>query len=123
MTSQRLLFLIEPDPVLVEIITGRFSHYGFAVASYQEGLAAWRKSYELVPNVVLSELRLPDVSGVELIRLLRSAPRLANTQIVIFTNYPSRADCEDCLSAGASKFFSKNEVSLQRLPELVSGNR
>lgn len=74
------------------------------------------------PDLVLLDIRLPDISGIEICRLLRSAPETRHIRIIIITAYDDPDTRLAALSAGADDFFTKpvNEtVLLARLRSLV----
>jgi DNA-binding NarL/FixJ family response regulator len=85
-------------------------HDGFAVvataASLEEGV---RKAEELRPDVVVTDVRLPDGSGLDLVRKLRAAR--SDVGIVVLTMYAEDQRLFAALDAGASAFVRKDASS------------
>jgi CheY-like chemotaxis protein len=61
-----------------------------------------------VPSVILLDVQLPDMHGVELMRVLKRTPKLEKTPVVfISAKYTEPADRSEAMLAGAEGFFSK----------------
>lgn len=58
---------------------------GFEVETIRDGEAALERLATVEPDVVILDLNLPRVSGVDILRQIRSDPRLANTHVVVVT--------------------------------------
>ncbi|MBN1813214.1 MAG: response regulator [Anaerolineae bacterium] len=58
---------------------------GFEVETIRDGKAALERLAAVEPDVVILDLNLPRVSGVDILRQIRSDPRLANTRVVVVT--------------------------------------
>ncbi|MFE9884629.1 response regulator [Streptomyces scopuliridis] len=76
-------------------------------ADGQEGLALTR---ELLPDVALIDIQMPVVDGIEATRLIAADPALAQTHVVILTNYGFDEYVFDALRAGAAGFLVKDIV-------------
>lgn len=60
-----------------------------------------------VPLLVMLDLKLPKLSGLEILRQIRSDQRLRETPVVIFTSSLAEKDKADCLASGANEFVIK----------------
>jgi DNA-binding NarL/FixJ family response regulator len=83
------------------------------VENGQEAIEAFRKHQ---PDVVVLDLRLPGISGVETIRLLRDEFKAA--RILVFTNYAKGDEIYRAMKAGAAGFVLKG-MTLERLLEAI----
>jgi len=63
---------------------------------------------EIRPDVVLMDLRMPGVNGVEVTRRIRADPALASTRVLVLTTFDGDADVLAALRAGADGFISKS---------------
>lgn len=72
-----------------------------------DGADAVRQAVDLRPDVVLMDLRMPGVHGVEATRRLRSDPRLRDTRVLVLTTFDGDAETVAALRAGASGFLGK----------------
>ena len=75
---------------------------GFRVEQAHNGLQALERAFDLLPDVVVTDLNIPGIDGYELTRRLKRDPRTAHTPVLAVTGYgpftqdPSRADRAGC---------------------------
>jgi len=75
---------------------------------------------ELIPDVVILDIRLPDRNGINVLEMIKK--RNISTKVIIFTNYPYFQYRKRCLDAGAEFFFYKAaefEKLVEALKELI----
>lgn len=78
------------------------------VGEAADGAEAIRHAVDLRPDVVLMDLQMPGVHGVEATRRLRSDPRLKDTRILVLTTFDGDTETVAALRAGASGFLGKS---------------
>lgn len=91
---------------------------GFAVVSARDGVEAIMRAEECGPALMIMDVQMPHLDGLEAIRRLRSNPRIVDTPIIALTALAMAGDRERCLQAGANAYFSK-PVSLKALLDAV----
>ena len=113
------ILLVEDDPDDVELTLlsfklARFANRIHVVAEGQEALdylfcrekTAERKPTE-GPQLILLDLSLPRISGLEVLRLIKADPRTAAMPVVVLTGSRNHADIAECRRLGASTFITK----------------
>ena len=80
---------------------------GFEVIQCSGGAEAVRKAAEQAPDLILLDVMMPELDGVETYRRLRELKNLANTKIVFMTAKVSRSDHERLRSLGADDVLVK----------------
>jgi DNA-binding NarL/FixJ family response regulator len=78
------------------------------VAEAADGAAAVRLATQHMPDVVLMDVRMPELDGIEATRRIGADPRLRDVRIVILTTYETDENVFDGLRAGASGFLVKD---------------
>jgi CheY-like chemotaxis protein len=107
----KILF-VEDDPFIAEIYKKKFESSGFEVFNATSGKAALKEALEQKFDMVLLDLVIPEISGTEVLRELRTNPEYSKElKIVVFSNLSSAEDREECLRLGADGFVSKTEFS------------
>jgi CheY-like chemotaxis protein len=82
----RLALIIEDDEDLANIFAEALRGIGLDIENLTDGAAAQeRLKGEVVPFVILLDMHLPRVSGKDLLKLIKSDPRFANTWVMITT--------------------------------------
>ncbi|WEK45602.1 MAG: response regulator [Candidatus Andeanibacterium colombiense] len=80
---------------------------GFAVEPVADGLEAIGKAREFVPNLVIMDIQLPNVSGLELIAGLKADGALRAIPVLAVTAYAGKGDEERIRDAGAEGYLAK----------------
>jgi two-component system, response regulator RpfG len=80
---------------------------GLHVESFADPRAALERALVYSPDLIISDYRMPEMDGVELIRRLRAVPRLVDVPIVIVTVVEDRAIRYQALEAGATDFLTR----------------
>ncbi|HZF45677.1 MAG TPA: response regulator [Sphingomonadaceae bacterium] len=80
---------------------------GFAVEPVADGLEAIGKAREFVPNLVIMDIQLPNVSGLDLIAGLKSDTSLRGIPVLAVTAYAGKGDEERIRDAGAEGYLAK----------------
>ena len=91
----------------------------YAVRAFRDGveaLAAWESA---APEVVLLDISLPLMDGVEVLRRMRAAPRLRDVPVIAFTAYAMAGDREKYLAAGFDGYVSKPIVDERILLDTI----
>ncbi len=80
-----LVLIIEDDPDLADIFTEALRAAGYQTETIRDGLDARQRLRQVVPKLVILDMHLPNVSGRELLYLLRHDARLRRTLIILLT--------------------------------------
>ena len=107
----KILF-VEDDPFIAEIYKKKFESSGFEVSNVASGKEVLKEVKEQAFDLILLDLVIPEMSGTEVLRELRTNPEYPQElKIVIFSNLSSSEDRQECLKLGADGFISKTEFS------------
>src|SRR5262245_18993633 len=80
------VLLVDDDELVTRLSRDRLSAHGFHVNTAAGGDAALSVLQSANPDLVVLDLMMPQVSGVEVLKYIRSEPRLADTSVVLLTN-------------------------------------
>jgi DNA-binding response OmpR family regulator len=119
------ILLVDDDATVLEIYRQRFVREGFQVETAADGLAAARIFREVKPNLVVLDLMMPKLSGVEVLKFIRSQPDQQSTPVVIFTNSFMNELADAANGMGIQKAVSKSDCTPTMLVtianELITG--
>lgn len=90
----RRVLVVDDDPAVLRVVVDALSEpeLGLTVTSASDGYQALIAIGRFQPDVLVLDLRMPRVDGLEVCRLLRSSPATREIAIVVLTGYPSRAN-------------------------------
>jgi CheY-like chemotaxis protein len=114
------------DDSLSNIITigDYLESHGYEVVIARDGLEAVEKAEQIQPTIILMDIQMPSMDGLEAITHLRSNPQFATTPIIALTALAMPGDRERSLLAGASEYMSKPvslKMLLQEIADLLKG--
>ena len=81
---------------------------------------AQHKDLDALPRLVLLDLKMPKVSGLEVLKRMRSHPRTKNVPVVVLTSSTERRDLADAYASGANSYIRK-PVDLEDFNRIMSG--
>jgi CheY-like chemotaxis protein len=113
------ILIIEDDEILANIYRNKLAveHYQVEVASSGESGLALMRSFK--PDMILLDLLLPQLSGVEVIKHIRSETDFAKMPVVVFSNTYLTNLIQDAWKAGATKCLSKASCAPKDILEIV----
>jgi DNA-binding response OmpR family regulator len=120
------VFVADDDPDIRELVTVKLEAAGFDVAAAADGQAALDRIRADPPDVVVLDLMMPGLTGLEVCAALRAEPDTARLPIILLTAKAQEADITKGLASGADDYvvkpFSPREL-LSRVEAVLSRQR
>ncbi len=117
--SRPVVLLAEDNPLNRETIVAYLTAKGFDVAVAENGEEAVQQAKAILPAVILMDIQMPVMDGLEATRILKHWPGTAQTPIIALTALAMSGDRERCLAAGADRYMTK-PVNLRELAATVT---
>ncbi len=111
-----LILLAEDNQANIETFTAYLKALGYRCLVAEDGAEAIAIAQDQQPDIILMDIQMPGMDGLEATRRLRTDTRLDKTPIIALTALAMAGDEERCLAAGANHYLSKPV----RLRELVT---
>ncbi|RMF15796.1 MAG: hybrid sensor histidine kinase/response regulator [Gammaproteobacteria bacterium] len=92
---------------------------GFTVIPTEDGLQAWEVLREREVDLVVSDIRMPELDGLELTRLIRRDSRLSHLPVILVTGQESDEEREAGMEAGADAYIFKSQFLQTELLERI----
>jgi diguanylate cyclase (GGDEF)-like protein len=109
-----VVLAVDDDPAVLEAVRFVLARDGVRVETLADPAGFWEVLEEVQPDVVLLDLQMPGVSGLELCRVLRNDPRWKSVPVVFLTSATDPRSVQEVFAAGADDFIGKPFVG----PEL-----
>jgi len=119
------ILLIDDSKTQLETLKLRFHKAGFEVETAQNGGEGYQKVFSTTPDIILSDIVMPNLNGYQLCRLLKNNPVTKKIPIVLLTVLDKKIDSFWGSKSGADKFISKTtgfEEIEQITNELIEKN-
>ena len=113
-----IILLIEDTRETTAMVTDYLQMAGFQVISAREALTGMDLAKRTRPNLILMDIQLPGIDGLEATRRLREDPEFRTLPIIALTALAMPGDRERCLAAGANDYLTK-PVSLKNLALMI----
>jgi two-component system cell cycle response regulator DivK len=113
------ILVVEDNALNIKLFCDLLSAHGHDARPVTDSRIALDAALEFTPELVITDIQLPYVSGLELIRRIRAEPRLCTVPIMAVTAYAGQGDDERIRAAGAQAYVSK-PISVARFVAEVS---
>lgn len=113
-----LVLLVEDNEANITTISNYLEAKGYQILSAQDGREAIAIAKTRQPDVILMDIQMPVMDGLEAIKQIRLDPNLVNTPIIALTALAMKDDREKCLEAGANHYLAK-PVKLNQLVTII----
>ena len=117
-TPQKTVLIIEDEADAAELFAEMMRVSGFRVLKTSSSAPAVSMMSAEKPDVVLLDIMMPDISGLEILRQMRADPELLNIPVVVVSAKSMPADIKNGMEAGASTYLTK-PVGFLELKEAV----
>lgn len=105
--ERKTVLICDDEPHILESIRYAVSKEGFDPLLASDGVSAFETAVSRRPDLVILDVGMPGLTGLEVCRKLRADPLHADLPIVILTAFGQTADEQEAYQAGASRFISK----------------
>jgi CheY-like chemotaxis protein len=111
--------LVEDDNNLREIYGERLLAEGYEIVSASDGEEALALAVKEKPDLIISDVMMPKISGFDMLDILRQTPETKNTQVIMMTALSQAEDKERADKLGADKYLVKSQVTLEDVARVV----
>ena len=115
------ILIIEDDQVVTNVYRNKLVVEGHNVECCVDGESGLQKATEFEPDVLILDLMLPGINGVEVLKLLRSQPRFEKTPVVVLSNTYLTSLVQEAWKAGATKCLSKASSTPKSVLSVIRG--
>ena len=105
--NQKTILYVEDNEFNRKIVKQLLAQTKYRLREAIDGETGLRMAQEELPHLILMDVQLPKMSGLEATRRLRADPRTAAVPIVVITSYALSGDAEKAKEAGATAYLAK----------------
>lgn len=118
--SGETVLLVEDDPILRRACQAGLRQRGWHVVTAEDGERALSLAFLEKPALILLDLLMPKLPGLEALRLLRADAATREIPVFILSNSSRQTDREEARRLGAREYFVKSDFSLQELADAIA---
>lgn len=101
------VLIVEDHPDAREILVFQLRHMGYEVIEAANGLEAIEKALAHGPDIVVMDLGLPGLNGIEATVQLKQNPKIANIPVIAYTAWKEQSYRDRAMEAGMAEFLTK----------------
>jgi two-component system, OmpR family, phosphate regulon response regulator PhoB len=105
------ILIVEDDAFILDTITRRFKKDGFAILLAKDGEQVEEVLKDNLPNLILLDVLLPKMNGLEVLKKIKSDERTKGIPVVMFSNLGSPEDVKHAMELGATDYLVKANLS------------
>ncbi len=113
------VMIVEDDDSLREIYGIRLTAEGYAVVSARDGEEALAVAVKERPDLIVSDVMMPKISGFDMLDILRSTPETKNIKVIMMTALSSEDQRERGENLGADRYLVKSQVGIEDVVNVV----
>lgn len=113
------ILIVEDDPLMSRMYQKIFKFEGYDVDFATDGEEGLDKIRSTKPTLVLLDIMMPKLNGLEVLNKVKLDPELKSIPIVMLTNLAGTQDAEAALSKGAVKYIIKSENEPKQVVNMV----
>jgi two-component system cell cycle response regulator DivK len=105
--TKKKVMIVEDNDLNMKLFTDLLHAAGYAVVSTQNGLLGYQLAKDENPDLILMDIQLPDISGLEITALIKADPTLDKIPIIAITAYAMKGDEEKIRQGGCDLYLAK----------------
>lgn len=105
--SATVVLVVDDDPVILQLLKVNFELEGYEVHQASNGAEALEATRAIRPDVVVSDIMMPNMNGVELVEAMVADPELAAIPVLLLSAKAQVGDVRSGLDAGAADYVTK----------------
>ena len=122
--KKKSVLVVEDNELNMRLFCDLLDAFGYAPHKCRDGVKALEIAREEKPDLIIMDIQLPEVSGLDITRWLKDDPELAHIPVLAVTAFAMRADEQRVREAGGEGYLSKPiqmTSFLRAVDELVGG--
>ncbi len=101
------MLVVDDDPVILKLLQVNFEMEGFAVLTAADGVEGLQTARESQPDVVISDVMMPHMNGIELVAALGADAGTGDIPVILLSARAQGTDVAEGMDAGADAYVTK----------------
>jgi len=118
-SGKKTILLIEDDPFLVKMYKEKFELEGFNILVAEDGLEGLKKATEEEIDLIILDILIPKLSGIDLLTKLRNDPKGSRIPVLVLTNLTQKEDEFKTSTMDVKEYLIKSDYTPSQVVEKV----
>jgi two-component system KDP operon response regulator KdpE len=120
--TKKKILIVDDEPNIRQLFVDTLSAQGFECLTAQNGLEGLNLSLTASPDIILLDLRMPEMDGLAMLRELRKKESGKNIPVIILSTVNDEKSVSEALQWGVSDFLEKSNWNVDELMERIRKN-
>lgn len=117
--KNKKIMVVEDDPFVMDIYCTKLNQDGYEILRAENGAEAVKKLEEETPDLVLLDIIMPYVDGLQVLRKIKADEKLKNIPVILLTNLSQKEDINEGLGLGADDYLIKSHFTPSEVLEKI----
>ncbi len=117
--NKKHILIVEDDESLSSLLGDLLVGENFKVSFAQTGKQGLQLALDLLPDLMVLDVMLPEMNGKEVLKQVRADERLENTPVFVLTNISDTENILEMSELGKTFYFLKVDISLEKVLEKI----
>jgi CheY-like chemotaxis protein len=113
------ILIVEDDALMTRLYQKTFTFDGYEVVTAQDGEEGLNKAKIEMPTLILLDIMMPKMNGLEVLSRLKQDPHTKSIPVVVLTNLAGEHDAAEALTQGAIRYIIKSEQDPKGVTKIV----
>lgn len=113
------ILVIDDDQVFVKTVSDSLSSFGYKITTAKDGAEGLEKIGKEKPDLVMLDLMMPNIGGMEFLRILQKDDTINKIPVLISSNFNSTSHVDEGLKFGVRGYIVKSNESLKTIGNAV----
>lgn len=118
--EKKKIFVVEDDSFVMDIYRTKLIQEGFEVDTADNGMEALKKLEEIKPDLILLDIIMPYVDGLEVLKKVREMEKTKETPVILLTNLSQKEEINQGLALGANDYLIKSHFTPSEVLEKIN---
>jgi len=119
MPNSKKIMIVEDDSFVLDIYQTKLSQEGYTVIEARNGVEAMKKLEKEKPDLLLLDIVMPYMDGIEVLKKIRERADLKNLPVILLTNLSQKEEINVGLGLGASDYLIKSHFTPSEVMEKI----
>ena len=119
MDKQKTILVAEDDNLYASVYQNKLTKEGYNVIVVGDGAKAVSKSAEIMPDLILMDLIMPEMDGFTALEKIKSSAVTKGIKVLVMSNLGQDSDIKRAKELGAEEYFIKANISIQDLVDKI----
>jgi len=115
---KKKILIIEDNVMNMKLFHDLLEAHGFAIIETDDGMGAVKMAEEIRPDLILMDIQLPEVSGLDIIREMKKSLEIRNIPVIAVTAFAMKDNEAEIMASGCEAYVAK-PISIEPFMELI----